>query len=107
LMWAVAPYSFTYRHIVPLFFFGGVVIGGLLAAYSSFLLCVYFFVLCLYFLLSIVSSFQQALRYKTFSFVFLLPLAFFVFHFVYGLGIAYGLFLIVLRKFNLIKKFQP
>jgi hypothetical protein len=45
----------------------------------------------LYSLLAIVSSFQQALRFKKPAHIFVLPFCFFLYHFLHGLGVIWGI----------------
>ncbi|MGD0756509.1 MAG: glycosyltransferase family 2 protein [Bacteroidales bacterium] len=90
-MWYVAPYTFAFRHSIPGVFSFGVIAGGFLSIFSPVLLKIFIGVMILYALLAIISSVQQAFRYKKASFVFSLPLCFFGFHFFYGLGILSGI----------------
>lgn len=91
-MWYLAPYSFTPRHAITGFFAFGV-IGGL-ALSPSFPKAIgvpFATVMCLYAALAVLSSLQQAIRYKETRHIFFLPFAFFLFHFIHGLGLLTGL----------------
>ena len=90
LMWYLAPYSFSLRHSIPLLFFLGIITGFFLSLISVFIKIIYFSVIAVYISLAIVSSFQQAIKYRDYRLFFLLPLCFFLFHFLYGLGIFIG-----------------
>ena len=90
-MWYLAPYTFAFRHAVPGVFSLGVIAGSALSIFSGFAFNIFIGVMMLYGVIAIISSVQQAFRYKKASFVFSLPLCFFGFHFSYGLGILSGI----------------
>jgi glycosyltransferase involved in cell wall biosynthesis len=94
-MWYLAPYTFAFRHSIPGVFALGVLGGCILSFFSDLILIVFAIVMLLYALMAVLSSIQQARRYKKPSFVAVLPFCFFLFHFVYGLGILSGLFKIL------------
>ena len=48
--------------------------------------------LVLYFFLAIVSALQQAKRYKNLLHMFTLPISFFLYHFIHGIGVLTGFF---------------
>ena len=99
LMWFLAPYSFTLRHLIPFIFFGGVILGFFLSLMSNFIMYLYLFILILYFCISIYAAIQQSIRYKTYNLFLFLPFLFFLFHFLYGFGVLFGFFKLLLNKF--------
>ena len=99
LMWFLAPYSFTLRHLIPFIFFSGVVLGFFLSLISIFIMYIYIIILILYLVISIYASIQQSIRYKTYKIFIFLPILFFLFHFLYGFGILLGFFKLFLNKF--------
>jgi glycosyltransferase involved in cell wall biosynthesis len=95
-MWFVAPYSFTWRHAVPL--------GFVVAMLSALLLvCVIpglgqlalSVILGVYVLLALAASFQQSRRYETWMLP-CLPIFFGSYHVAYGLGGLWGICLLLL-----------
>jgi glycosyltransferase involved in cell wall biosynthesis len=90
-MWFLAPYTFEYRHAITGVFTIGVIGGILLSPIFPFIRYIFYFVMALYFALSIVSAVQQAKKYKLFFHVFTLPISFFLYHFLHGLGVLVGL----------------
>lgn len=95
-MWYLAPYTFAIRHGITLFFSSGVIIG-LFIKDIPVLREIYFSVLILYFTLAIISSLQQSIRFKNPILFPLLPACFFLFHFIHGLGMIFGLKRLLLR----------
>ena len=94
-LWHVAPYAFALRHAVTGVFAAGVIGGLLVAPLTPWLAWPYFAVLGLYALLAMLSGLQQAVRYKEIRHVFVLPFFFFIYHFVHGAGVLYGLLRLV------------
>jgi glycosyltransferase involved in cell wall biosynthesis len=91
-MWYVAPYSFTLRHAITGFFVVGVLGGIVLGPIFPKAIGIPFFgVMALYLTLAVLSSIQQAVRYKEIRHIFVLPLAFSLYHFIHGLGLLAGL----------------
>lgn len=91
-MWFVAPYSFTLRHAITGFFAVGILGGiGLGPIFPKTIGISFFGVMALYVTLAVLSSIQQAVRYKEIRHIFLLPVAFFLYHFIHGLGLLTGL----------------
>jgi glycosyltransferase involved in cell wall biosynthesis len=90
-MWYVAPYAFALRHAVTGVFAAGVLAGLILSPFSSLVRTVFLSVMALYFALAIVSGIQQAIRYREPRHVIFAPIAFFLFHFLHGIGILIGL----------------
>lgn len=99
-MWYLAPYSFSLRHSIPLFFTIGVITGFMLSFYSKLICFIYFFVIGIYFLLSALSSLQQAIRFKNILLFPILIPSFFIFHFLYGFGILIGFCKTLFNKFD-------
>jgi len=97
-MWIVAPYSFAWRHAVPMAF-----VATLLCMYSLFLvvpalaITVLNLMLWPYAGLAIVASWQQSSRYGGWLFI-PLPFCFLSYHIVYGLGGLWGLCLLLGRR---------
>ena len=54
-------------------------------------------VLGLYFLLALLASVQQAVRYREFRHLVVLPMTFLMYHLSYGLGILWGLLRLLFR----------
>jgi glycosyltransferase involved in cell wall biosynthesis len=106
LMWFLAPYSFAYRHIIPFIFFLGVSSGLILVVLPDYLFYIYISVLFLYFVISIYSSYQQSLRFKSLKLFIFLPLSFFCFHYSYGLGVFLGFIKLFLQRFKIINTFN-
>lgn len=95
--WYLAPYSFAYRHCIPGVFALGVIIGILSMFFSKILSLLFLIAISLYFFIAVISSIQQAIRYKKSLHTITLPLSFFLFHFFYGLGILIGLLKLLLN----------
>jgi len=106
-MWFIAPYTFSFRHVIPLLFSLGVIIGFFLSILITFVKYVYIFILLLYLFIALISSFQQALNFKNYKFLFFLPISFFLFHFLYGFGILIGIINLILGKGNNLKGKSP
>lgn len=94
-MWYLAPYTFTYRHAITGVFVIGLIGGFLLSPFILFIRYIFFSVLALYFMLATISAFQQAIRYNNPLHIFVLPICFFLYHFLHGLGVLGGLLRLV------------
>ena len=90
-MWYLAPYTFAYRHGITAVFASGIIGGILLSPYTTFIKYTFVIVITLYFFLSLISAMQQAKRYKKRVHVLTLPISFFLYHFLHGLGVLWGL----------------
>ena len=90
-MWYVAPYSFAARHAVTAIFALGVIGGVVLSPFSHTIRVVFIAVMSLYFALAILSAVQQAIRYHEPRHIVFLPLSFFAYHFLHGVGVLAGL----------------
>ncbi len=100
-IWAIYPLKFTkapfkLRHYIPLFFVLGLAISGLLSFFFSFFSPVFLFILDFYFLLSVLSSLEIAVKQRNSDYFFLMPVVFACRHFGYGLGSVFGLIKILL-----------
>lgn len=96
-MWYVAPYTFNLRHAATgtfvLFLFSGAIIP-VFGVYTYLWVSVVF----IYIALAMLSSIQQAIRYKKSIMLLLLPPLFFTFHFCHGLGMWRGITKLIFRK---------
>jgi succinoglycan biosynthesis protein ExoA len=90
-MWYLAPYSFAPRHAITAVFAVGVMSGLVLSPFSSTIRLIFGATMALYFILAILSAIQQAMRYKEPRHVLFLPIAFFLYHFLHGIGVIGGL----------------
>ena len=90
-MWHVAPYSFAARHAITAVFATGVIGGLALSPFFPFVRKAFIAVMALYFVLAIISAIQQAVRYREPRHVLFLPVSFFLYHFLHGLGVIGGL----------------
>jgi glycosyltransferase involved in cell wall biosynthesis len=90
-MWYLAPYSFAPRHAVTAVFAIGVVGGLALSPFSLAIRLVFAATMALYFVLAILAAIQQAVRYREPRHVVFLPIAFFLYHFLHGIGVIGGL----------------
>lgn len=90
-MWNVAPYSFAARHAITAVFAAGVIGGLALSPFFPFVRKIFLTVMVLYFALAIISAIQQAMRYREPRHVLFLPVSFFLYHFLHGLGVIGGL----------------
>ncbi len=95
-MWYLAPYTLAIRHGITLFFSSGVIIG-LFIKDVPILREIYFSVLLLYLLLALISSAQQSIRFRNPILFPILPFCFFLFHFIHGIGMIFGITKLLLR----------
>ena len=97
-MWYVAPYSFTWRHAVPLGFVGALLTAFLLLFIVPELAALTLKVLLgSYFVLAVGASFQQSITHATWMFP-CLPFLFWIYHLAYGLGALWGICLLFLKR---------
>jgi len=94
-MWYVAPYTFAYRHSITGVFAISVIIGIILSCFFYWAKMLLLIVMGIYILLAFLSAFQQAVRYKKIFHIFTLPISFFLYHFIHGLGIWKGIIKII------------
>ena len=90
-MWYLAPYAFAPRHAITGVFAAGVLGGLALSAFTPWIAWPFAGVMSLYALLAVLSALQQAVRYRRPFHVLVLPICFFGFHFLHGLGVLAGL----------------
>lgn len=90
-MWYLAPYSFAVRHAITAVFAAGIIAGLLLSPFSQVIRTMFYATMAVYFVLAVLSALQQAARYKEVRHLFVLPPAFFLYHFLHGLGVIGGL----------------
>ncbi len=90
-LWYLAPYAFAVRHAVTGVFAFGVIAGLLLSPFSRVARIGFMSVMLLYAVLALLSGIQQAIRYREPRHVIFVPLGFFSYHFMHGLGVLYGL----------------
>ena len=90
-LWYLAPYAFTPRHAVTGVFAAGVIGGLALSTVSGVVRVAFLTVMSLYFGMAVGASIQQAVRYREPRHVLFAPFAFFLYHFLHGVGILSGL----------------
>lgn len=96
-MWYLAPYTFSIRHAITLFFVLGLIGGAILSFFSNLISTFYALILFVYFFLSIISSLQLSIKNKKFNLFFVMPFTFFVFHVTHGIGVFIGLIKLIFR----------
>ena len=106
-MWKVARYSFKFRHAIPGFFSIGFLVLGSLSLFLSSFRVILLILLGVYFFITLFASIQQSFSYRVLMPVFLLPLGFFFYHFVYGIGIATGIYFLITGKTEIGKDTRP
>jgi glycosyltransferase involved in cell wall biosynthesis len=90
-MWYLAPYTFTYRHAITGVFALGVLGGIILSPLFPVIKLIFLSVIAIYTVIALISSIQQAKRYNKPLHVLTLPISFFLYHFLHGLGVLGGL----------------
>jgi glycosyltransferase involved in cell wall biosynthesis len=106
-MWYLAPYTFAFRHMITGAFALGVISGLILSPLYTWIKWTFTSVMVLYCILAFCSSLQQARRYKYVLHVIALPPCFFLYHFLHGLGVLYGLYRLIIRTAPVQKKREP
>ena len=106
-MWYLAPYTFAFRHAVTAVFTTGVMGGLLLSQFFPVVKWIFLDTMALYFFLGLLSAIQQMLRYRKLLHLITLPLSFFLYHFIHGVGVLFGLFKLLLRKAPVQKIEEP
>jgi glycosyltransferase involved in cell wall biosynthesis len=86
----LAPHAFAWRHWVTGCFALGVIGGLALSPVFDWVRWGFLGVMALYALLALGAAVQQAVRYREARHVGCLPFAFFLFHFLHGLGMWWG-----------------
>ena len=106
-LWWVAPYAFALRHAVTGCFAIGVLGGLLLGPFFAWIQRPFLAVMGLYIVLAIVSAVQQAVRYRALGHIVFLPFCFFLYHFLHGLGILWGMLKLVTRTAPVQRSTEP
>jgi len=106
-MWYLAPYTFAPRHAITGVFVFGLISGVFLSFYSDLIKYTFISIMLVYFILAILSSLHQALRYKKIQHIVALPIGFFLFHFMHGVGLWIGVLRLVFRTAPILKKKPP
>lgn len=96
--WYVAPHSFNIRHAISAVFSASLIVGIPLSIFFWWARLLLFSVMGIYFLLALVSSVQQAIRYKKPADILVLPFSFLAFHVSHGLGVLLGVFRLLFRS---------
>ena len=96
-MWYLSPKSFSIRHSITLFFCVGVIGGIILSPLNAYIKVIYFGVLALYSFLAVISSIQISIQKRDIRFLICMPLIFFLYHFIHGLGVLSGVIRIITR----------
>jgi glycosyltransferase involved in cell wall biosynthesis len=97
-MWFIAPYTFAWRHAIPLLFATILFLATLLSVVRPILGCfLVLFVLLPYSAVAIWASAEQCRRFG-WSLFLLLPGCFFLYHFIYGSGALWGIALLVAKR---------
>lgn len=90
-MWYLAPYAFALRHAITGIFAFGVLGGVILSPLSPLIAYPFAVVMALYAVLAVASAAQQAIRYRRPLHILTLPICFFMYHFLHGIGVLWGL----------------
>lgn len=97
-MWWVSPSTFTPRHAITGVFAIGFLGGILLSPLTNIILIPFLAVMSLYLFLSLLASYKQSIRYNYYSHIALLPLCFFLYHFLHGIGLLWGCFMLLIGR---------
>jgi hypothetical protein len=89
-MWYLAPYTFATRHAITGVFVLGVLGGIVLSPLSATIKLIFLAVMVLYFSFAAIAAIQQAIRYRELRHVVVLPVCFFLYHFLHGCGLLAG-----------------
>ncbi|MBF0610268.1 MAG: glycosyltransferase family 2 protein [Magnetococcales bacterium] len=106
-LWWVAPYAFAVRHAITGVFATGVLGGLILSPFSQWILWPFLAVMGLYALLAILSAYQQAVKYKNPTYLFVLPGCFFLYHFLHGIGVIVGVLRLLTHTAPVQQKKEP
>lgn len=91
----------TARQFVPLLFLLGIVLGGILSAFSIYIMYIYFAVLALYLAIGLFIGCKYAVKYRRPMLTLLMPYVFANIHLSYGYGYLRGIYKILAnKKFN-------
>ena len=106
-MWYLAPYTFSYRHAITGLFSASLIIGLILSLIFPWIAYAYITIASIYIALAVYSSISQALRYKKMLHCLTLPISFFLYHFLHGVGVVGGIILIAIGKSPVQKIREP
>ena len=106
-MWYLAPYTFAFRHVITAVFVMGLIGGLTISNLSHLAKGIFLGIMGLYFFLGVLSAFQQSLRYRKLLHLFTLPLSFFFYHFIHGVGVLYGLITLLLGRAPVQQHVEP
>ena len=84
-------YTFSLRHLIPIFFVLGLVTAGILGIFFAPFLLMFIFVVGSYFVVNVYYSVKISFKQKDFRYLFLMPFVFACRHISYGLGSIWGL----------------
>ena len=96
-MWYLAPYTFSWRHLITLMFISGLIIGGFLSLFSPWIKIIYLGVLYLYGFLAISFSFQKSFSDRKPILAVMMPFVFLSFHVLHGLGVLVGIVKLIFK----------
>jgi hypothetical protein len=85
-LWYLAPYAFSIRHAVTGLFVAGLLGGVLFSFWWPPGIWIPAVILGVYLFLAVIAAAQQAVHYKRWRHLVVLPLAFLAFHAVHGMG---------------------
>ena len=103
-VWAILPFKYTnivpvsLRHLVPLIFVLSLLGSLILFLLSGFFWWVFLAIVLLYGIVNLYSSSRIATKEKDLRLLFVMPAAFTIFHFSYGLGSVLGLTKCIISK---------
>jgi glycosyltransferase involved in cell wall biosynthesis len=106
-MWYLAPYAFAVRHAVTAIFATGVMGGFVLSPFSEIVKIVFGITMAIYFTIAILSAIGQGMRFKEPRHVLFLPVCFFLYHFLHGLGVISGLLHLATGHAPVQKEMEP
>jgi len=107
-IWAILPLKYVkmplcLRHYIPLIFVSGLIGTGILGIFFSVFFWLFVFIIGLYLLISIYFAVKIASKEKNIKFLFLMPIAFAIRHFGYGIGSTFGFFKLLIKYLYLEK----
>jgi len=105
-MWFLAPYSFSYRHAIPLIFVLALIGCLTIMFFSEMGFILLTGIIVPYFTLAFLAAFQQSKKYGIVTGLFL-PIFFFLFHLLYGIGSIAGIIQLVFRNAPIFSKSEP
>ena len=106
-LWYLAPYAFAVRHAITGIFAAGVLGGILLSPVSAAVRIIFVSVMAVYFAIAAGSAIQQAVRYREPRHIVFLPFAFFLYHFLHGVGLLAGLLRLLTQTAPVQKVAEP